>query len=334
MPTPIFSTPDDYVAPTVYLLAAKTAIGKYNYYKSMGDAAQKCLYLNNGTGANSTPLGQVTFINNGQAQTMGINVDFFVFNSGAWVPRTYAQLRGTSLSGMIIFSFYSTQGGGPYWAIFDNRYFGISATTVRGSDPQKALALDNFYRSVQLMKYRYNYLAGFLNQLSQRQLNPAEQQIYNSGLLLMQNLTNQMRSINGITISYTDKGTIGNPVILIIAIIAIVAGATGWTIYAIQMEQEKTQRINDAYDLNKWVADKKVAIAQQVNQGVISQQQANDAIQTLDNASSVANKIALNASKNSEGGFLGDTASIIKWGVIGFLGFKAFEAFNNKKQSA
>jgi len=74
-------TSQGFVAPTVFLLANKN-LPRWNYYNSLKDAADKYNYLLPGAdpGRNVAPAGSVSFVNNGQPQTLGINVDFYFFD--------------------------------------------------------------------------------------------------------------------------------------------------------------------------------------------------------------------------------------------------------------
>lgn len=310
-----------YVAPSVYLRGDRY-ISNYNYYHSMQGCIDKYNYLAKQGGANTTPAGIRSFVNNQTPQTFGINCDFYVLQAGVWVLASYAWLKsnwGKSSFPPCVFSFISVEGSGMYWAILDRYYFSVSATAIKNFDPAKLSELDLFYREVQVMKYRYNTFVGFLNTLSQRQLNSVEQRIFNEGMLLITTLGNEMKTVRGLNIIYQSGGKIGNPVLLIIAIIAVLSAATAWTISSIVQEKERTKRINDAYDLNKWVVAKKVEIAQAVERGDISQQSANGINNTLDGAAALGNKIAESAAKDKT--TLGNVAEILKWGAIGYIGY-------------
>lgn len=309
-----------YVAPTVYLRADKY-VSNFNYYSSLAGATNKYLYLHNQGGANTSPSGMKSFVNNQTAQTFGINCDFYVLQAGTWQLASYSWIKSNIASlPPCVFRFSTTDGSGPYYAILDTFYFGIAAISVGQLDPAKLAELDAFWREVQLMKYRYNSFVGFLNTLAKRELNVVEQKVFNEGMLMLNNLGNEMKAIRGITISYNSSGTVGNPVLLLIAIIAVLSAATAWTISTIISEKERTKRINDAYDLNKWVVDKKTQIAQQVAAGQISQQSADGINNTLDATAAVANKVAADASKTT-GGTLSSIANILKWGVVGYLAY-------------
>jgi hypothetical protein len=276
--------------------------------------------------------GTIYFVNNGLPQTMGINVDFYVIIGGKWTPVNFKYILGNpSASGVI--RFFDTQGNGAFYTIWNNHWFGASATVVQNYDPDKIAALDYFYRNVALLKYRYNSLVGFLNAMALRQLNTREQQIFNEGILKLQNLSNQLNTIEGIEIQYTDKGAVIGiiPIILIIAIILILASATAWTVSTVLTEAEKTKRINDSFELNKWIADKKLEVAAAVTAGTISSSAANEIYKTLDAAASVGNKVAVESTKETDSIFK-SIGSLLQWGVIGlgvYYGYKLLKPSGN-----
>jgi large-conductance mechanosensitive channel len=330
----------DYLAPTVYKKAGIQINAGVNYYDNLAYAVTKYYFLTNNGGADVDPAGQITFEPNDTAQTIGINVDFYGYDSenSQWQIVSYGYLKGLIFSlPPTVFRFYAVDGSGPFYAILDPSYMGISATSISSVDPSRLLALDALYREVQLMKYKYNALAGFLNTLAQNTLNPFEQQIFNEGVLQLQSLQAQMGNLQGIEITYTGKGAvIGLIPFLIIAIVAILAVATAWTIATINEQTQKTKQINDSFQLEEWVGSKKQELAAQVTAGTITQAQADDINKYLDGAASAANKIATTAAKNSEG-TLQALGNIIKWAGITFLGFKLFQVVSpmlNKKSNA
>ena len=318
-----------YVAPTVFL-RANTFLTRYNYYSSFNDALLKYKFLHNQGGQDVTPVGYVPFAQNGQPQTFGINVDFYAFVEKKWSLVSYAYLKGLPGYPPLLFRFYTTDGNGEYYAIFDNRYFSLAATSLTNISVAKLAELDAFYREVALLKYRYNSLVSFLNELSKQQLTPIKQQIFNEGILLVNNLNNQIHSIDGVEIIYSKDGKIGLPVLLLIAIIAILAGATAWTAADIAAEREKTRRINDAYELSKWIAAKKIELAKLVNSGQLTQSQAKEVTDGIDKAQTLANDVAKKASKETGGGLLANAATILKFSVVGYLAYLLL----NKKSSS
>jgi hypothetical protein len=315
-----------YVAPTVFLIKGGL-IPRWNYYSTKEQAI----------GAFSgdyppTSAGNVAFTTNPVPQTFGINVDFYILQSGQWLPVDYAYMKANNVPKAVIRMFTPT-GTGPYWAVLKPQYFGITATRVDEYDPQKIAALDSFYREAALLKYRYNALVGFLNNLGQRQLTPVEQSIFNQGVLLLQNLNNQMSQIKGLEIHYTQTGAVGLPIILIIGILAILGGVAGWTITAIATEREKTKRINDTYELNKWIATKKQEIAAQVNSGTLTSSQAAGIYSTLDAAANVGNKVATESTKPTAGLF-GEVRDVLKWGIVGLIVYTGYKLVTQNQSHA
>lgn len=307
-----------YVAPTVYLKQGVTTIPRWRYYRTFAEAS--AAYSGNYP---PTSAGYVSFLQNGTGQTFGVNVDFFVLQSGKWVPVNYSYMKENN-SPKCIVRIFTPQGDGAFYAVFEPVYFGLTATVVGDYSAEKIAALDKFYREVYLLKFRYNALVGFLNEMSKRQLTPTEQQIFNEGLLKLQSLSNQMTTIEGIEFTFTQSGTVGIPILLIIAIIAILSAVAGWTIASILEEQEKTKRINDSYELNRWIAEKKLQVAQAATSGSITNAQAADINRTLDNAAAIGNKVATDSSTPGKSA-LGEIGTIVKWGVVGFLVFTGYK---------
>lgn len=314
-----------YVAPSVYLYGSRY-VSAWNYYSTMEQAIERWKSMHNQGGSTPTPAGFVSFTNNGANQTIGINCDFYTLYEGKWQLTSYNWVKQfgstrTDLWPPIIVRMLLTSGAGPYFMVFEPYYFGAAAISTKSLPPEKLVELDNFYRAVQLMKFRYNALVGFLNYLSRKELNSIEQKFYNEGMLILNSFNQQIATIKGLELSYTQTGAIGAlPIILIIAIIAILATATAWAVSAIVTETEKTKRIADSYNMFKWVGEKKQEVAQQVTSGQISQQSANAINKTLDQAANVAERVATDASKGSKGVF-DNLASIAMWAALGFVGY-------------
>lgn len=324
----------DYVAPTVFTEPSRY-ITTWNYYSSLKSAVDKYKYLRGLGGANVAQSGWMDFPNNQKPVTFGINCDFYILKDGQFQLTSYKYLKGLPPSGLrdIIFRFLLPTGAGPFYAIFDPYYFGLSAQSIASVPPEKLAQLDEFYRAVDLMKFRYNALVGFLNTLGKKQLNSVEQQIFNEGVLILNSFNQQMATIKGLEVSYTQTGAIGLPIILIIAVIAILATATAWTVTTIATEKQKTKQIADSYDMNKWIAGKKQEVAAMVEQGSISKSAADSINRTLDDAAGVANSIAKKAAEKNKGLF-GDIASIVKWGAIGVIGYSIAKAYKPNGNAA
>jgi hypothetical protein len=313
-----------YIAPTFYLRAGKYVSG-YNYYGSMQQAVSKYAYLQGWSGGqNVAPAGSVIFSQNGAAQTIGINCDLYIYKDGSWQLSSYGYLRGLSTWPPIIVKAYLTNGTGPFYFIYSHELFGLSATVTKDLPPEKVAALDEFWRELQLLQHRYNSFVGFLNYLGKRELNNVEKQILNDGLLLLDGLNNEISRVPGIELFFTDRQTVGAiPVLLVLAGVALLGGTAAWTVASIQQEREKTKRINDAYDLHRWVAERQIEVSRLAAEGKISNAAADNINKTLANAASSATKVADQAAKNS-GGLFGDLASIVKYGVLGVAGIALF----------
>lgn len=312
-----------YVAPTVYELKGGTP-GNWRYYSSLPEAM--AAYIDPST---VNAAGTWYFNSTAQPETFGINVDFWTLVNGKWTFVDYQYMKDNgSPSGVI--RFYLPDGSGLYYAVFNNKYFGITATVVNDYSSDKIAALDAFYREAALLKYRYNALVGFLNYLAKKVLTPTEQQVYNEGLLKLQTMNGQISFIQGLEISYGNQSAIGLPILLIIAIIAIISAATAWTVNSILTEQQKTKRINDSYDLAKWIADKKTQLAQMVSAGTITQTQASAINSTLDQAAASGNAIAMQSSKPTTSIF-DQVTSLVKWGIVGVIAWQGLKFLNRPK---
>jgi hypothetical protein len=325
-----------YVAPTVYKLGGVT-LGGYNYYNTLQEAELKALYLGGKGGYNVPPAGSIP-LTSSEPTTFGINVDFYLYKDGAFANSSYAELKRLGINHrMIAFRFWRTDGSGPYYSVLDYERFGISATSVASVSPEKLAQLDALYRAVELLKYRYNSLVGFLNNLAMRQLTAKEQQIFNEGSLRLQNLRVEMQQLDGVEFRFTSTGAvvhgIGFVPLLIIAAIVIIAAVTGWTITQIADMREKTQRINDAYQLNQWVTQKKIEVAQMAAAGAISNKDAASIQKSLDKASTAANEVAGNAAKDAPG-TLDNVITIAKIAGIFILGKMAFDMLQTKRAPA
>jgi hypothetical protein len=318
-----------YIAPTFYLLAGKYLSG-LNYYTTLQKAVNKFNYLNGLSGGiNEVAAGNISFTNDGSAQTAGINCDFYVLVNGNWQLSSYGYLKRTSAWPPVIVRFYKTDTTGPYYAILPALYFGISAFKVSTTDPDKLKALDEFWKEAQVLKYRYNSLAAFLNLLSQKQMNTVEKSIYNEGALLISRMNEDIKKLPGLEFEFKDYATIGIPVLLIIAAIAVLGGTVAWSASQIITEKEKTKRINDSYDLQRWVSDKKIEVAQLATAGQISQTAASNIANDLDSTVKAAQKVADSSSKNS-GGVFDNISSIVKWGAVGVLGYSILKTIREK----
>ncbi|RTL56237.1 MAG: hypothetical protein EKK37_17340 [Sphingobacteriales bacterium] len=320
-----------YVAPTIFALANKN-LGNYNYYRTLDDAAQKYLYLEKQGGKNISPAGSLSFPRfNPKAVTIGINVDFFIPNSNnRWIGvpyETFKQYIYGRNQKFVICRFTKVNGSGTYYLIYNENYFGAAATAVSKLSDNKLKALDSFHREVQLLRYKYNTLATFLREMSNRSLSPVEQQSFNRGVLLLGEMREQMRSIKGIDITYSKDGnTIGEPITLLtIAIIAIIAAAAAWTITQINIERQKTNKLNASYDMQKWITEEKIRIAKEAKSGNLTEGQAQQLNANLDEAAQSATDTIKQNSKTGEG--TQSMLSLAKWGLITYLAVNILKTF-------
>ena len=180
----------------------------------------------------------------------------------------------------------------------------ITAQIVSDADSDTLNALDDFHRELQLLKAKYNFLSVTLHNLSKKTLSDAEQQTFNEGVLMLQDMKAKLSTIQGVDITYTENGSISGigiiPLVLI-AIVAVVAAAAAWTIDKLYTETQKTQRINAGYDMQKWVGDQKMRWSIAKQQGAISQNDYNANIAILDAANTAAQNNIVEASKTTPG---------------------------------
>lgn len=323
----------DYVAPTVYTDPSRY-VTTWNYYSSLAQAIEKYKYLYKLGGSNVAPVGWTDFANTGKPITFGINCDFYVLKDGEFQLSSYKYLKyiGANNFPPVIFRFLLPSGAGPFYAILDIYHFGLSAQSIKSVPADKLAELDALYRAVDVLKFRYNTLVGFLNTMGKKQLNSVEQQVFNEGILILNSFNQQIATIKGIEIAYTQTGAIGLPIILIIAVIAILATATAWTISTIVTEKEKTKKIADSYDMNRWIAGKKQEIAAMVEAGQISKTSADSIYKTLDDAAGVANSVAEKAAKNGKGLF-DNLSSIAMWLALGAVGYGVTQLAKSKSSA-
>lgn len=318
----------NYVAPTVYKLAGVTISG-WNYYKSFADALEKLRWLVGVNGAkNITAAGSVTFTGN-SAQTCGLNTDFFIaVNESYATPVTYEFQKSAISQGikkLFVYRMFLSDGSGPYYAVFDPRYFNISASILSNVPADKLAQLDEFHRSVAILKGQHNSLVNFLNEQIKLPVTPARQMTINQGQMAISNMRAQLGTIQGLDITYGSAGQIG--VIMLAPIIywAIAAAVTAWSVSAIVTEVQKTKRITASFNFQSWAQEHKLRLAQEAQAGNISQADALALSTATDKAAAAAAKVAENSSKGS-GGF-GDLSTMVKWGGITFIALAAIKAF-------
>lgn len=320
-----------YVAPTFYRTTTNANFAGINCYKDMATAFKQLAYLYNMPGyAKQTPV--TTYRPPGTAPaTLGINVDFFIlWGNGGFinVPYLWVKEQINKPVFQCVVRFTLPNGGSTvYYGIFDNRYQGISATKVANVAPEKLAELDAFHREVQLLKYRYNALAIFISDLAAQPFNPTRQQSINRANILLTNMANDIRQIKGITLTFSNGQVqgIGLAPLVIIAIIALLGATAAWTITAIATEKQKTKRINDAYDVQKFIATENARIMADPS---LTQQQKDALIATNNKTAAAAQKIADDANKPTPGIFdkLQNLAMI---GAAFFLGALILKRNNN-----
>lgn len=314
-----FST-SGYVAPTVFKL--KNSMAGYNYYKTRAEAVDKLLYLNNMGGRNVPAAGAIRFVKPGDYETFGINVDFFVHvpfvNKWMAVPYEFMRMYYTKLK--FVFRFYDTSGKGPFYSVFDARSFGIAAQKIDKVSTEKLRALDEFHRELQVLKAKHNTLVSFLADLSKKNLSASEQRTFNSGVLLLNNLQNQLRTIKGVDITYGETGAVAGvgvaPVLIWIVVAIVAAGVVSWSVSDILREKEKTSRVNSSYDVQKWVEDQRRQIAADNSIPPAEKQRLYDGLDKMAEGSRENAGAALEPTK----GTFGEIGDIFKWGVLGLLG--------------
>lgn len=316
-----------YVAPTVYRYAGGTN-ARWPYWNSFDEVVASLPFFLGIPGATlKQPASNVIFANDTKAQTLGINCDFYYkLPTIGWVNVPYPVLKSIYQQNLVIpFRFFKTDGSGPFYSVLINTKLGISATVVNTSDPAKVRALDEFHRQVQLLRGQYNALATYLNTLAKRQLNPVEQQSFNEGLLLYQRMQADVKSIPGVQFLYASNGTISGigvvPVVLYIVLAIITSIAAAWTIERVATERQKTARINSAYNIQKWLSDQAVKVAEAKSAGKISSEDANRIFSDLQTASQAAQGNAKEASSNA--GFFDKLENLALLGIAALVISKA-----------
>lgn len=300
----------NYIAPTVFLRAGQR-LATLNYYSSLDAAVKKYLYLSNmAGGSNSSPSGTLTLSDSGYAETIGINCDFFALINGSWQFVSYAYLKNLTTWPPIIFRFLQGQTSVISYAIYSHGLMGLSATKVADYSSDKIDALDSYFREVKLLELRYNTLASFLNLLASGPMDGFLAATYKQGESMLNSLR---RDLDQSTVLYYQMSTakIGVPVLLLIAGIAIFSTAAAWSVSTILQEVEKTKRINESYDLQKWVADRKIDVGRMVTNGELSQSEANQIKKSLDATAENAGRIAENSAKKNKGFFAGLNSTLM-----------------------
>ena len=227
---------------------------------------------------------------------------------------------------IIPYRFYKNDGSGPFYSILLNNDFGISATLLKNVPSAKVAELDKFHRELQLLKVKYNTLSLYLTDLSKKQLKPVQQQSFNEGSLMLNNLREEMRKIKGVDVTYTSSGQIGEPITLLtILLISIIAAAISWTVITITQEVAKVKKINAAFDMQKWISDQKLKLATAKTAGAITQGDYNEQIKSLDKAAELAGSV-VTANSKGEPGIFDKIQNLLLIGLGGY----AFIQFTKK----
>ena len=252
-----------YVAPTVYRNANRADYINQLYYKNFVDAYKMALIVSGVKNiAMPQPTGVIKFTGSPTAQTMGINVDFYVkvpgikdpvFAPYLFVKQMYTYYATIGGIGMVV-KFYKTNGEGPFYTPIHTSIFSITATMVKNVRPDKIKALDDFHRSCQRMMAVHNSYVTALNQMAARSLTPVEQKYFNQWNLKVQNMRQQMAAIKGVEISYASAGdAIGIlPVLIWVIAIAITAIAAAWAVTTLGSQRAAVDKI---ISNNNFVAD-------------------------------------------------------------------------------
>lgn len=318
-----------FVAPTIYLLKGVTNVPRWNYYNSKETALKQLYYLSGEKGFTAqTANGSVDFKKDGTAQTLGINVDFYLPVSVlSNVPVNYFGIKEvlkTKLDFFLI-RFYKTNGSGPYYAAINKNYFGVSAQVVKATG-EKLAAIETFYRNLARIKAEYNSLVSSLNMLTAQPFNAKTQETINRLTQRRISMDNEIRQISGINIVTGPSGTIsgiGIVPILYIVVLAVI-GVAGWTVSTWLNEKAKTQRIVDAYNHQQFIAAEQKQLLADYKAGKIPEAVFINAAKNLGIAMETAKKVAEESSKPDKG-LLDGVGNIVMWLAIGVIGMQALK---------
>lgn len=325
-------TGSGYVAPAIFLKAG-AKVTRWNYYKSKADALKKLYKLTNTPGGSDpVPAGAVTFKADGSAQTFGINADFyFPLLSQISVPVPYNAigmiLQRVGNKAVFIAKFYRTTGTGPFYAVIDFTHFSISANVVKAAG-DKLAAIDALQREVALIKATYNFYTNYLNELAAKPfLNPAEQQSYNRANNIRQAMWQEMQQIKDVQFVTMQNGQIGLPVLPLIAWIVIGLGVTIAAASVILKEVEKSKRIRQSYDHQKFLAAEQKKILDGFAAGQYTKEQAQAALKNIGIAMQTADTVAKETVKDK--GVFDNLADIAKFGMIAVIVLAVTKMSNN-----
>lgn len=326
-----------YVAPTVFRLAT-SSITSLNYYRTLDNAVQKLKYLQNRGGKNIAPSGSIKLQQNRTAQTIGINVDFYLADDNLGpIAQPYTTIRQKLSSGAIKnmpFKFYKTDGSGPFFALLSSTDMGIAATVTQKLSPEKIEAYDRLTREITLLRINYNTLASFLNDLSKKKLNRTQQQIFNEGLLRLQEYRDDIRQIKDIDFVFGKNNQINGigilPVVawLIFGIASALIAA--WAVTKIVSKWSEVAKVRSDNNAIQFITEANYRIAADPNltaaqkKELISQNN-----QTIDNLENHKTTVEENGAKPD---MLEQVISLAKWGLI-FYGVKTIGQILGSKLS-
>jgi hypothetical protein len=308
-----------FMAPTFYKLGT-SALPRLNYYDSKPKALQALAALFGEKGFTMPKAtGTIEFKKKGVAETLGINVEFFLpvphlLN----VPVPYALMKNIiqgKVYPVFIISFYTVEGKGPYYTGFNIYQHAAAATAVTISNRQ-ATEAKKFYEGIALLKARYNHLVRTLDYIIALPSTPSRQQIINRLTQHRITMLAEIQNIKGVNIVYDKQGGIGVIPLAVIAIIAIV-GAAAWTLNTYITENAKVEKVNAALDYNKWGAAELAKIDAELKAGLITPEQAAQRKQAVADGIDVANGVIKDNSKPPST-LLGEMGDMVKWAAIGF----------------
>jgi hypothetical protein len=325
-----------YVAPTFYR-PANSSLLNYGYFATLEIAQKQAEFLMGKAGSKQqNAAGLIKFTSQQTAQTAGINVDFYMYIPIiGWMYIPYEFIRTISYKSnfFAVLRFYKTDASGPFYTLIGPEPFRLTATSVGSIAPAKMAAYDALYRELAILKAKHNTLVNYLKDLAALPVTPARQKVLNEGILLLNSMQNQMRSIKGVEWNFTNEGAVnGIGVIPLIgyAVFVIIAGIFALSAVAIADRVKSVMIVNSNNDLIKWAVNKKQELAEALKAGKISQAEYNQQVAEL-------NKIIGAAADQNQDivdkpGALESFGDMAKTGLYALLAVLAFKAFGNKNK--
>lgn len=266
-----------YLAPTVFMPKGV----KYKnilLYKSREDAFEKLRHNLEVPGSKNPDYIDTIIVNaEQQAQTIGINVDFYNYHRKfGFIQYSYAQVRAMTAAerNLLVIRFTKNDGNGPVYALFEGDKMGVAATPTGKIFPDKLAALDELHRNLQLVMAQYNALSNFINTLSTQKLSPSQKVFLKQALVRQAKFKKELLAIKGSEFSFANKAGVKIGAIQIPVIIAavIVAGITAYAVYEINKINNVTKQVISNNDLQKFFADYKLKVAEEAAAGIISKE--------------------------------------------------------------